>query len=178
MDIEYLSEFEELQQKDTFRGQQWFGKRQELVDEYSWAVPTEAAVRYISAFESVLEVGAGTGYWAHLVEQHGGSVHPTDIDPPDNTYAPVHEFAAADLGEEIQDGVVLLVWPPHDTDMASTTLSYEPNHVLYVGETRGGCTADAEFFDTLDRRYGLVGKIEIPSYAGISDNFFHYARNI
>jgi hypothetical protein len=178
MDIDYLSEFEELQQKDTFRGQQWFGERQRLVNKYSWAVPTERAVRYISAFEMALEVGAGTGYWAHLVEQAGGHVRATDIDPPDNTYVPVHEAPSASLGEEIRDGVVLLVWPPHDTCMASTILSYEPNHVLYVGETRGGCTADAEFFDTLDRLYGLVGKIEIPSYAGINDNFFHYGRNI
>lgn len=171
---EYLHEFEELQSKDTFRGQQWFGERQRLVEEYSWAVPNEKALVYLSEFEDLIEVGAGNGYWAKCIEDYGGSVRATDIDPPDETW---HEVEEKDIKFiDMEDEAVLTVWPPYDEYVAGQIPPKEPNHILYVGEEEWGCTGDDAFFDGIEQTYGLVAKVDIPSYEGIHDNLFHYIR--
>lgn len=178
MDIEYREAFDELRSKDTFRGQQWFGERQHLVEEYSWAVPTEEAIIYLAEFDHLLEIGAGNGYWAHLIEEAGGNVTAIDAEPPDETYTNVVEAKAQWYSDEIEGQPVLMVWPPYDERMARVVAKQEPSHICYVGEPRGGCTGGDEFFDILERKYGLVGKLDIPSYAGIHDDFFHYVRKV
>eukprot|EP00897_Mesotaenium_endlicherianum_P009382 jgi/Mesen1/8472/ME000478S07970 len=52
---------------------------------YSWAVPTGEAIDAIvkSAPGGVLEIGAGTGYWAHLLRQRGVQVAAYDLQPLD-----------------------------------------------------------------------------------------------
>jgi hypothetical protein len=173
---EYKKKFDELREKDSFKGEQWFGKRQELVEEYSWAVPNAEVLLYLSQFDNIVEVGAGNGYWAHCIEEAGGSVEPYDVDP-----APEHDQWTAvgqrdclRLGEPSYDQPMLMVWPPTHNTMASEIAREKPPHLLYVGEEKGGCTANNTFFKILESEYGLVGKIDLPSYAGVDDNFFHY----
>ena len=178
MEIEYLETFEELQEKDTFRGQQWFGERSKLVKEYSWAVPTEDVIRYCAQFDNLLEIGAGNGYWASLIEEMGGDVQATDKSPPEETHTEVEQQIWQNLIPAIRERPVLMVWPPYNEGVAAGVARQSPNHILYVGEQRGGCTGEDEFFDIVEEQYGLVGKLDIPSYTGIHDNFFHYARNI
>jgi len=178
MRIEYLDAYDELQQKDTFKGQQWFGERKHLVEEYSWAIPTKDVIQYCAQFDELLEIAAGNGYWASLVQEMGGDIQPTDKSPPEDTYTEVEENSWQNLMPEIRERPVLMVWPPYDEGVAAGVARQSPNHILYVGESRGGCTGEDEFFDIVEEQYGLVGKLDIPSYTGIHDNFFHYARNI
>lgn len=179
MDIQYLNEFEELQDQNSFKGQQWFGDRQRLVEKYSWAVPNEDVIRYCAEFSDLIEIGAGNGYWAQLIRDAQRSddiIRAVDIDPPEETYTTVEQVDMMNHLDAIKDGAVLLVWPPYDHGLATEVVRARPNHLLYVGEPRGGCTAEGGFFNYIDQEYGLVGKIDIPSYVGINDNFFHYAR--
>ena len=172
----YFDEFQELREKSTFRGEQWFGKRKELVEKYSWGIPNEEALVYLSEFDNIVEVGAGSGYWANCIEEEGGSVRATDIEPPKETFTNVKQAAVHDL--DLSDKVVLSVWPPVGSSMAFYALQQDPAHFIYVGEPRGGCTAADSFFDTVERKYGLVARIELPSYAGANDDLYHYVRNI
>jgi hypothetical protein len=181
---EYLEAFNELQDKDTFRGQQWFGERGDLVDEYSWAVPNEDALIYLAEFDELVEVGAGSGYWANCINKAGGKVMPYDIDPPKtkdrggDTWTHVERCAVEDMRDDCFESPVLMVWPALKEGVATTVAEREPPHILYVGEPRGGCTGEDEFFYEIERKYGLVAKIEIPSYAGIHDDLFHYVRKV
>lgn len=178
MEIAYLDEFYELKDRSTFKGEQWFGERQRLVETYSWAVPTRDVINYCAQFDKLIEVGAGSGYWAHLIDEAGGTVLPIDSDPPSETYCYVEEYSAAEYAESISDMPVLMVWPPAKSDMAYTVIDQRPPHICYVGEERGGCTGSDVFFDIIQREYGLVGRLELPSYAGVSDDFYHYVRKI
>jgi hypothetical protein len=176
MDIDYLDEFDDLQQKSTFRGEQWFGERQRLVETYSWAVPTPDVITYCAEYDNLISVGAGNGYWEHLIEENGGSVFAFDEEPPNETYTTVESGTVTKYGSKIMNSPVLLVWPPYGERMAQAVTDYKPSHILYVGEQRGGCTGNDGFFDRLDREYGLVAKLELPSYKGIHDDFYHYIR--
>lgn len=173
---EYHTQFQTLQDKATFRGQQWFGERQHLVEKYSWAVPNEEAINYLSEFDELIEIGAGNGYWAYCINNTGGNVQAYDISPPDGTWTDVAERDVKFMG--VKDNAVLTVWPPCNEYVAGQLPEKKPAHILYVGEPAGGCTGDTQFFEGLSETYGLVAKIEIPSYVGINDNLFHYIRKI
>jgi len=173
---EYYQQFKDLREKSTFKGQQWSGEREALVNRYSWAVPNEEALCYLSNFGDIIEVGAGSGYWAKCVNENGGNVRATDANPPSDTHTEVEEAYAYEL--ELEDRAVLCVWPPVNDSMAEKVLRFRPSHMLYVGEKRGGCTANDGFFDELEQKYGLVSTIDIPSYAGVNDNLYHYVRKV
>jgi len=53
-----------------------------LLNKYAWAVPSNAAIKLLTKFSPLVEMGAGKGYWAHLVQQQGGYVKPFDITVP------------------------------------------------------------------------------------------------
>lgn len=50
----------------------------QVLAQYSEAVPTADAVRRLAALGSIVEVGAGGGYWARLIQDVGGDVLATD----------------------------------------------------------------------------------------------------
>lgn len=182
----YFETFQSLQETHGFRGQTWFGERQDLVERYSWAVPNKRVLQYLSSFNGpVYEIGAGNGYWANLLEQRGVDVTAVDQSPPTDgelQWTDVEEkyideqTSRTDFGSQLRDSVVLLVWPPYGRNMAYHVANCDPAHILYVGEARGGCTANSKFFDTVESTYGAVETIPIPSYEGIHDNCYHYVR--
>lgn len=144
-----------------------FVKRSELVRQYSWAIPTEGALKAIRDFSpcGVVEMGAGTGYWASLLDQVGCDVIAYDqrasskedadhqylaaIDP----YYPV-EYGTAELTGMHPTRTLFLCWPPYGDPMAYHALmSYLASggeRLAYVGEGWGGCTGDDMF-------HGLLG---------------------
>lgn len=47
---------------------------EELVARYAWAVPDERALRIIKHFGPIIEIGAGSGYWAACLRDRGVDV--------------------------------------------------------------------------------------------------------
>jgi hypothetical protein len=45
--------------------------RHALVDRYGWAIPTDEAIAALVELSPLVEIGAGRGYWAHLLRQAG-----------------------------------------------------------------------------------------------------------
>lgn len=149
-------------------------QREDLVEEYAWAIPTREAIETILEYGPVVEVGAGSGYWAWCIDQLGGVVAATDADPPESTYRHVAPYDArrrvnAMIPGEM-DMALLLVWPPYDDPMAADCLeAYPGDTVIYVGEGRGGCTADDRFHQRLHQDWHLAETVPIPTYLGLHD---------
>lgn len=175
---QYLQAFESLNETHSYKGQQWFGERERLVNEFGWAIPNEEVLSYISAaFGEISEVGAGEGYWASLLAKRDVDVHA--FDPETNkTWYDVRRASLDSVENWVTDNPTLLIWPPANDGLAVDVLDAQPSHLLYVGETRGGCTANDEFFDRLTDEYEPVHKVELPSYVGVDDNFYHCVRKI
>lgn len=172
---EYKKAFTELKESSSFRGMQWFAKRQDLVEEYGWAVPSEDALIYLSEFDELLSIGAGKAYWEHLLQERGVDVRATDISPLEETWMPVEQANVYDFSQPIETPI-LTIWPPVGGDVAGTVARKGAPHIVYIGESRGGCTASYEFFDEVERKYGLIAEIELPSFVGVHDNLYHYGR--
>jgi hypothetical protein len=63
-----------------------------------------------------------------------------------------------------------MVWPSYDETWPTETLgAYEGDTVIYVGEGRGGCTADDRFHQMLHDKWQLEETVAIPQYLGLND---------
>lgn len=56
--------------------------RDRLVAQYAWAIPDDAALDLLSAHAPLIELGADTGYWAHLLRERGVDILAFDAHPP------------------------------------------------------------------------------------------------
>lgn len=122
---------------------------------FSFAVPTDEALDLIASFGPVVEIGAGTGYWARLLADRGCDVVAYDLlGSAFDKWFPGGQFGnvekgSTDKAEEHADRTLLLVWPPMSSMAADALRCYESaggKRLIYVGEGYGGCTADDDFF--------------------------------
>lgn len=147
---------------------------------YAYAIPSPATLRWVADVAQgrpLLEVGAGRGYWAHQLAEIGVPTSAFDSHPPDR--ATNNAFPAApgqtvtwhptatppsstdDLVAAHADHALFLCWPPGwENPMASTLLAaYQEaggSSLIYIGEARGGRTADSAFFDLLEKEWTLL----------------------
>ncbi|MDO8363913.1 MAG: hypothetical protein Q7V88_13520 [Actinomycetota bacterium] len=142
-----------------------FGERRaEAIARYGFAIPTEAALAVIRHHSpaGVVEIGAGTGYWAHLLQQRGVDVVAFDPEPapsPQNTWFagtppwhPVHR-GDHDTVSAHPERTLLIVWPTKDETWAATAAQRFHDAggrcLVFVGEGPGGRTGDATFHAVL-----------------------------
>ena len=160
--------------------------RNEYCKKYSWAIPNEHSLNEIKKHAPVVEIGAGSGYWAKLLQDMGVDIIPYDISPPDsaerNTYHNKDTWTHVNLGgtykiKKHQDRTLMLCWPPYETSMAHDTLSmYEGFTIIFIGESGGGCTGDDKFFSLLEKEFVETNIIQIPQWTGIHDYMYIYKR--
>lgn len=55
-----------------------------IIARYAEAIPTTAVIRRLAALGPIIEVGAGGGYWARLIQDVGGDMIATDAATPGN----------------------------------------------------------------------------------------------
>jgi hypothetical protein len=145
--------------------------RTSLVKRYAWSVPSPGDMAWMRGLlngRGVVEVGAGSGYWAWQLEQAGVDVVAYDPAPPgegDNHHveAPVaYTTVLRDDASAVShhpDRALLLCWPSYDAPWAAAALAaYQGDLLFYAGEGGGGCTADDAFFDFLDKEWDEISE--------------------
>lgn len=156
--------------------------RHELVLSHSWAVPCEEALDAIAKWSpnGVVEIGAGTGYWAGLLRDRGVDVVAYDVEPYVSSQAKA-QWSDVLKGNHMYvmkhpDRSLLLCWPPYATPMAANTLRrYRGDTVLYIGEGSSGCNGDEEFHEMLED-WEQVEYISLPQWPGIRDGLHVYRK--
>jgi hypothetical protein len=127
-------------------------------------------------------MGAGKGYWAALLRDRGVEIEAFDINPSDDAWTRVDTGTPDVISNYADRWTLLLCWPPYGDSMAYDSLQRHidigGHDVIYIGERRGGCTANHDFHQLLNERYVLADTIEIPSYEGIHDDLYHYVRKL
>jgi hypothetical protein len=157
--------------------------RRELVKKYSFAIPTEEAIRTICSHGPLIEIGAGTGYWAWCVRQLGGDILVYDIHPPQREACPSGNrfhgnegcWTHVEQGTETMlgmhpDRTLLLGWPPFQEPLALQALQlYRGEYFLYIGSLplangwKGPMASDA-FLEELGRDWWLTQSIQLPNW--------------
>lgn len=160
-----------------------FSARHANVTKYAWAIPTERAIETIAkhAPAGVVEIGAGTGYWARFLRYRGTFVAAYDEAPHDNIQAQADwsyvEVGGPEMAAQWPQLALFLCWPPYNTPMALESLhAYCGDTLIYVGEGEGGCNADDAFHEELERDWKEVEYTPIPQWPGIHDGLTVYKR--
>lgn len=175
--------------------------RDELVYEYAYAIPTYTTIEYLSLIDDIVEIGAGKGYWAYLLEQLGVDIIPYDQEPnapvPGVASTPEHEpplvtdgfstpFTDVELGNPIDlinhgERSLFICWPPQTTLMAWKSLDWYDDAggdtVLYLGEGPGGVTGNDSFFEKLFDTYQFARTVHNMSWGGYSDALHVFTRD-
>ena len=134
---------------------------------YSFAIPTEEALGLIQSVSKagIVEIGAGTGYWARLLHERGSAVAAFDIAPPPSSAnswfagstpwydVQPHDETAVDRAPP---ATLLLVWPTRreawSMEAAQRYHRAGGVNLVLVGEGPGGRTGD-------DGLHAVLGEI-------------------
>jgi hypothetical protein len=169
-----------------------FNVRDRLVQEYAWAIPNEAALDEIAANGPVLEIGAGSGYWAWELEQREVDILAFDPDPfrkgqyaelRDGTVVPRIKWGEVAEGDHTEASSrahrhrsLLICWPTWGDPWATKAVQgYLGDTIFYVGEM-GGATGDETLVPALCLDFKLTDRIQIPRYEGIHDDLTIWRR--
>lgn len=161
--------------------------RTKFNQEISFAVPCAEAIAMIAQSPRLLEVGAGTGYWAALLAGAGCDVVATDAARSKTGYRQTigryHEVKSMKATMAVnrhQDRDLLMVWPSYDDGWAARAAAVLPRgrSLYFIGEDQGGCTADDAFFKVLDRDFEEVAECGIPQWDGLHDWLWHYRKRV
>jgi len=162
--------------------------RNDLVHKYAWAIPCKAALEKIKKYSPIIEIGAGSGYWAYLLKEIGVEIVASDINPPKeneevNTWHPNNKCwteiieGGIELIERYPNHTLFLCWPPYNDPLAYNTLkSYKGKYFIFIGESEGGCTGDEKFFKYLEDTFEEIDTVIIPQYDGVHDYLTIYER--
>lgn len=168
---------------------EWFqisDAREAMVKDYAWAIPNDAAIKLLVEYSPIVELGAGSGYWAHLVSKNGGDIvaydkHPVGSKKADYTFN--QKWFDVQVGHVVSikkhsSRTLFLCWPPYADDFALRCLrAYQGEFLISVDECLGGCVADEGYFEELEANWTLVKEIKIPTWRGIEDSMTLYQRN-
>jgi len=124
-----------------------------LRSKYAWAVPDSRALSILRQFSPLVEIGAGKGYWASLLQARGADILPYDIrgcpdgwgEPGAITYkndwwTRVHKGGPAMLKKKESAGRSLfLCYPDEDESIAVQCLAHFcGEYIIHVGELQVG----------------------------------------
>lgn len=161
--------------------------RQTAVKTHGFSIPTEKAMDLLKLHNPLLEVGAGTGYWAYEMRKRTIDVIATDISPEpmsniygfSKTWTPVEALSAIDAVRKYPGRTLFVSWPTFGESWITEALKeYKGKYFFFVGEGSGGCTADDAFFELLEKEWTVKEYISILCWPGIRDSMCIFQRNI
>ncbi len=185
----YLVAFVEANETATGKyGVGLYKARNRCVQKFGFAVPTEEAVRKIvkHAAKGVIELGAGTGYWASLLSLHV-SVEAYDPEPGGSLKSPYHFWKSwfdVERGDHTllkdrleKDKALMLCWPDYDVDWSAQAVElFKGNTIIYIGEGSMGCTGNDRFHGLLYDHWKEVDGCWLPQWPGIHDTLEIHVR--
>lgn len=162
-----------------------------LTQQYSWAIPSAKALRILSHFAPLVEIGSGSGYWARLLLDRG-----VDILPVDRTGT----RASSSWTEVLQGGPgilprlsskrnLFLCYPDETSQLGSACLRrFKGEYLIHVGELfitgtqSGGLqrpwgrSSSADFQVELMETFHLLLVTRLPSFPVARDHLTVWRR--
>ncbi|WP_067664169.1 hypothetical protein [Nocardia miyunensis] len=171
-----------------------------LQSSYAYAIPSPETIDWVAGFcegRTVVELGAGRGYWAAQLRAAGLSVAAYDSEPPDRSDNPsfTKTIGQKDIWFPVgtlddyrartcrgSDDVLFLCWPPGwGNPMSAEALTdFEAaggERLIYLGEPKGGKTGSDAFFDALASGWELKsGDPQYVSWWNLADRAQAWVR--
>jgi len=185
MEIEYLDIFRRIEgNKSAFYKWEKLWKesllREDLIDTFSFAIPTEEAINGIIKYSPIIEIGAGKGYWVYLINKYGGKIIAFDdfsyfIGENKILYKNNFWFNVQKGNERMvkkyPNHTLFLCWIDSGSDFGYKTLKwYKGKYFIHIGEdSEEGCTANDKFYRYLHKNFKRFEGFYIPQWYGVHD---------
>lgn len=171
-------------QEDLLVDMENYEVRERNAAEVGYVIPCREALDEIAKHGPLLEVGAGTGYWAALIAKAGVDIVATDLKDGSSLY-PVefgtfHEVLEQDAEEAVLENAdrnLLIIYPSMGLDWAARAArALSPGRVLiYIGEVNG-CCADDSFFALLSKEFENVRAFKVPRVSKFNEAMFVFRK--
>ena len=116
----------------------------DLAQRYSYVLPDDATLSALAGLGALVEIGAGTGYWAHRLRALGVDVVAFDQAPPEGERSNRYHGSASSWTEVISgdhtvlsrfsDRALLLCWPPLYSSLGESPCYYGGTTVAVIGD--------------------------------------------
>ncbi len=165
-------------------------KRGELITRYAFSIPTPDIMREIVRHTPLIEIGAGSGYWAMCLSGAGADIVACDSRPP-GEHAPWDPLSGnrwfedewfnimegdASMAGRYPERTLFLCWPPIHDSMAADALScYRAaggKRLIYIGAR--GSSGDEAFHRELSAMKPELS-IGLWSWPGIDERLMIYS---
>jgi len=166
--------------------------RDSLVTEYSFTIPYYDILKRISFFSPVVEIGAGSGYWARCLSKMGVDVVAYDILPPGenlpwewqrcNSWFDDSWYNIIEGDERVaslhSDRALFLAWPMPMSPMAYNALhNYKKaggKTVIYIGDPHPASSGDENFYEMLFAQK-KIEEVDLYGWPGIREKLLIYS---
>jgi SAM-dependent methyltransferase len=158
-------------QNSTYQEQ--YEARQKHIQFLGFPIITKEVINELNSFlgnMKVADLGCGTGYISAALQSRGVNIDAYDnyssnysVGKMNNAqYCEIHNVDYFDI-DLVQYHAILMSWPDYDSDNAfKIACKMKPGQILiYQGESKGGCTADDNFFDLIDDETQFFELIEM-----------------
>ncbi|HOO73571.1 MAG TPA: hypothetical protein PK926_17560 [Spirochaetota bacterium] len=162
-------------------------QRQEFITEYAFSIPVYPILEAVARFGPIVELGAGTGYWAWCLHQIGVDVVAIEKRPPgeenpwlwnegnrwfNDTWFPLVEGDERAL-RDYPERTLLMAWPEIHDPMAANALRLYRNaggrRLLYIGDP--GSSGD-EAFHRERALFPEEMRLRLPGWPGVEEWMF------
>ncbi|ROO60440.1 hypothetical protein EDC02_2312 [Micromonospora sp. Llam0] len=156
---------------------------QDLLRLYSYAVPSLEALDRLAELGALVEIGAGSGYWARLLRDRGVDVVAYDhLLPGDNGYiADAPRWSPVTTGDERAvrthpDRTLFVCWPERPGGFLPHVLdAYEPARLALITDGRQRGDIDP-LYDRLDAGWRQTAQVSIPQWPYRFDSLVIFRR--
>lgn len=156
-------------------------QRDDFVEKFGYAILNRDTVETLRPYAPILEVAAGTGYWAYELQKHGIDTVPTDPHPeqlwPSAPWTTVHHVNGLHALEKYPEHNLLISWPDMARWPTHIVRKFRGKYLIYVGEPKNGSTGTDRMFQALADHYTLHHQHVIPTFATSNDRMLIYIRN-
>lgn len=164
--------------------------RADLVTKYAFSVPVAEVLETVAGYSPIVEIGAGTGYWAMCLSQLGAHIDAFDIKPPDENF-PCEwndtNYWFGDTWYSVWEGdesiagayperTLFLSWPMPEDPMAYNALHHYRkaggHTVIYIGDRRS--SGDEAFHNEIESSQ-IIESRRLWSWPGIEERLVIFA---
>jgi len=158
-----------------------------LAQRYAYVFPSDSALEMLAGLGPLVEIGAGTGYWAHRLRSIGADIVAFDQAPLDgertNRYHPP-TWTWANVGQGDQtvlschaDRGLFLCWPPLFSSLGDCLTYYSGDTVAYIGDG-GYRTARLDHLHETFTKVAMAPVRALDPYPGVTPKLTIWKRTL
>lgn len=157
-------------------------KRDAFVHQYGFSIPTKEAVETLCALSPLVEIGAGSGYWAAILTAAGADVIATDWGTgypfERGEYHPILRMGAVAAVKAHPERNVFASWPCYAKPWAGNAAkAMRPGRTLaLISEGPFGCIGDDRLFARLERDFEEPVTVPSAQFPSLHDRLRLYRK--